>query len=152
MKKSTILVAVLFGISLLFFGGVQAFGQEWSADQKEILQMEIKYWDLLKDKNLKGVVELFHKDFIGWPVYESKPIRQEGIEKSFQPWAPYVTSYEIKPEAINVFDKFGVIYYRVSWSDSLGGKHPGRMGHFVIKQEGKWFIIGGYSGGVSTKE
>jgi hypothetical protein len=49
MKYSTKSIAVLLGISLLIFGGVQAFGQEWSAEQKEVLKMEVKYWDLLKE-------------------------------------------------------------------------------------------------------
>ena len=152
MKNSTKLFVALFGISLLFFGGVQAFGQEWSAEQKEVLQMEIKYWDLLKEKNLKGYMELWHKDFIGWPHWSPKPAGRDGIEKGTLPWYQYVTSYEIKPEAINIFDKFGVIYYRSSWTDPGGGKHTGRIGHFWIKQDGKWLIIGGYSGGANTQE
>ena len=152
MKKSTILVAVLFGISLLFFVGVQAFGQEWSAEQKEVLQMEIKYWDLLKEKNLKSYMELWHKDFVGWPHWSPKPTGRDGIEKGTRTWYQYVTSYDLIPEAINIFDKFAVIYYRFSWTATDGGNISGRIGHFWIKQDGKWLLIGGYSGGANTQE
>ena len=152
MKYSTKLIAVLFGISLLFFGGVQAFGQEWSPEQKEVLKMEVKYWDLLKEKNLKGYMVLFHKDFIGWPHWSPKPVGRDGIEKGTLPWYQYVTSYDLKPEAINIFDKFGVIYYHINWIATDAGTISGRMGHFWIKQDGKWLIIGGYSGGANTLE
>jgi len=152
MKYSKKLIAVLLGISLLFFGEVQAFGQEWSAEQKEVLQMEIKYWDLLKEKNLKGYMELLHKDFIGWPHWSPKPAGRDGIEKGTLPWYQYVTSYDLKPEAINIFDKFAIIYYRFSWPGPSGGNVSGRIGHFWMKQDGKWQIIGGYSGGSTTLE
>jgi hypothetical protein len=51
------LVVAIFGISLLLFGGVQAFGQEWSAEQKEVWKMEVAYWDLLKEGNLNAYLD-----------------------------------------------------------------------------------------------
>ena len=151
MKYSTKLMVALFGISLLFFGGVQAFGQEWSAEQKEVWQMEIKYWDLVKEKNLKGYMGLWHKDFIGWPHWAPKPAGKDGIEKQVITWYTFVESYDLKPEAINLFDRFAIIYYRFSWTGPMG-TWSGRIGHFWIKQDGKWQIIGGYSGGSSSAE
>jgi len=152
MKYSKKLWVVLLGISLLFFGGVQAFGQEWSAEQKEAWQMEIKYWDLLKAADLKGYMELWHKDFIGWPHWAPKPAGKNGIEKGTLPWYQYVKSYELKPEAINLFDKFAMIYYRFSWPAPDGRNITGRIGHLWIRQDGKWQIIAGYSGGANTNE
>lgn len=147
MKYSKKLLVVLFGISVLFFAGVQVFGQELSAEQKDVWKMEIKYWDLLKEGNLKGYMELWYKDVIAWPHWAPKPIGTEGLEKGTIPWYKFVRSHDLKPEAINLFDKFAFIYYRYSWTDPGGGKHRGRIGHLWVKEDGKWQIIGGYSGG-----
>ncbi len=152
MKYSTKLMVAIFGISLLLFGGVQAFGQEWSAEQKEVWKMEVAYWDLLKEGNLKGYMELWHKDVIAWPHWAPKPIGTQGLEKGTIPWYQFVRSYDLKPQAINIFDKFAVIYYRFSWTAPDNRSFSGRIGHFWMKQDGKWQIIGGYSGGSSTAE
>ena len=95
MKYSKKLLVVLFGIGFFFFGGVQAFGQEWSAEQQEVLKMEVTYWDLLKEGNLKGYMELWHKDVIAWPNWAPNPIGREGLEKGTIPWYKFVRSYDL---------------------------------------------------------
>ncbi|HUL29787.1 MAG TPA: hypothetical protein VLZ03_04970, partial [Thermodesulfobacteriota bacterium] len=58
-------------------------------------------------------------------------------------------SFDLKPLAINIIDgKFAVIYYQVSWTNPNNQiAFSGRIGHFWMKEDGKWQIIGGYSGG-----
>jgi hypothetical protein len=152
MKYATRLMVVLFGISLLFFGGIRAFGQEWSTEQKEVLKMEIAYWDFFKEGNIKGYMELWHKDVIAWPHWAKNPIGKEILEKwAGGPWFKLL-SYDLKPLAINIFSNFAIIYYRV---DSVGVENKNystRIGHFWMKQDGKWQIIGGYNGGGCTSE
>jgi hypothetical protein len=152
MRIFTKLLLALVGINLLLFGSVQAFAQEWSAEQKEVLKMEETYWDLLKGGDLKGYLGLWHKDVIAWPHWTSKPIGTEGLEKGTIPWYKFVRSYDIKPQAVNIFDNFAVIYYRFSWTNPYNQTFSGRIGHFWMKQDGKWQIIGGYSGEGNTQE
>jgi hypothetical protein len=153
MKHSTKLLALLLAIGLIFLAGVQAFGQEWSPEQKEVWQMEIKYWDLYKEGNAKGYMELWHKDVIAWPHWAKNPVRQEGLEKfAGGPWFNFL-SYDLKPLAINIFDNFAFIYYRYNNVGAANNQsYSGRIGHLWMKQDGKWKIIGGYSGGGSTQE
>ena len=147
MKLSTRLLVVFIGIILLFSGAIQAFGQEWSAEQKEVWKMEVAYWDYFKESNAKDFMTLWHKDFIGWPNWASKPGGKDIIEK----WAesPFfkILSYDLKPMAINLFGNFGFVYYRVSGVGGDNNNFSGRIGHLWIKQDGKWQIMGGYSGG-----
>jgi hypothetical protein len=137
----------LAGISLLFSAGLQAFGQELSAGQKEVWQMEIKYWELLKEKNLKGCMELYHKDYIGWNDWIKKPMGKDEREREVLRAYGYVDSYTVKPEAINLFDKFAIIYYRFMWSSKSGewANFSGRICHIWIKEDGKWQMLGGFS-------
>ncbi len=154
MKYATKYLVALLGISFLFFGGANALGQEWSAEQKEILNMEMTYWKLLQSADLKGYMELWHKNVIAWPHWAPNPVGTEGLEKGTIPWYKFVKFFDLKPLAINIFDgKFAVIYYRVSW-DTPDNKRAssGRIGHFWMKQDGKWQIIGGYSGGSTADD
>ena len=111
MKNATKILSLLIAVGLVVFGSVQAFGQEWSEDQKQVLQMEIKYWDSLKNKNLDEYTGLWHKDVIAWPHYAKSPIGKEGIVNSVIPWYQFVTSYDLNPQAINVFGNSAAIYY-----------------------------------------
>lgn len=154
MKYSTKLFLALFGISFLFFGGVQAFGQEWSAEQKEVWKMEITYWDFFKEGDIKGYMELWHKDVIAWPHWAQKPVGKEALEKAtaVAPWFKLL-SYDLKPLAINIVGNFAFIYYRFNNNVRADNQiSSGRIGHIWMKQDGKWQIIGGYSGGSNTKE
>ncbi|CAB1080694.1 hypothetical protein D1AOALGA4SA_8372 [Olavius algarvensis Delta 1 endosymbiont] len=152
MEIATKFISLLIVIGLALFGNVQAFQQEWSAEQKEVLEMEIKYWDSLKKADLDEYMELWHKDVIAWPHYAKEPIGKATLIQSVRPWYQLVTSYDLNPQAINVLGNFAAIYYRFSWTALNGTKWTGRIGHFWMKQDGKWQIIGGYSGGGSTQE
>lgn len=152
MKNATKFLSLLIALGLVVFGNVQAFGQEWSEDQKQVLQMEIKYWDSLKNRNLDQYTGLWHKDVIAWPHYAMSPIGKKEVVDSVIPWYQLVTSYDLNPQAINVFGDFTVIYYRFSCTAPDGTKWTGRIGHFWMKQGGKWQIIGGYSSRGSTQE
>jgi ketosteroid isomerase-like protein len=146
MKYSTKLLMALFGVSLLFSGGVQASGHEWSAEQKEILKMEVTCWDYYKEGDIKGYMTLWHKDFIGWPHWTPKPVGKEAIEREItgQSWFKAL-SYDLKPEAINIFGNFAVIYYRISYVGAAQRQYSARFVHFWMKQGGRWQIIGGSS-------
>ena len=148
MKYSTKLLVALFGISLLFFGGAQAFGQEWSAEQKEVWKMEIAYWDFLKEGDIKGYMKLWHKDVIAWPRWAPKPVGKEVLEKknAGKPWFKLL-SYDLKPLAINIVGNFAFIYYRYNNVQVNNQISSARIGHIWMKQDGKWQIIGGYSCG-----
>ena len=152
MKNAKKFLSLLIAIGLVVLGNVQAFGQEWSEDQKQILQMEIEYWDSLKNKNIDEYTGLWHKDAIAWPHYARGPIGKEGVVNRVIPVIQFITSYDLNPQAINVFGNFAVIYYRYNWTAPDGAKVTGRIGHFWMKQDGKWQIIGGYSGGANTQE
>jgi len=148
MKFSTKFLVALLGISLIFLGGTKALGPEWSAEQKEVWKMEVAYWEYFKEGDIKGYMTLWHKDFIGWPHWAPKPVGKEILEKvtAGKPWFKLL-SYDLHPLAINMVDNFAFIYYRVNSIGVDNKRNSARIGHFWMKQDGKWQIIGGYSGG-----
>lgn len=114
-------------------------GHEWSIAQKEVWKFVIAFWDCLKDGNQNGAKELLHGDWLYWPYYSWEPIRKEQDQEH------PAGSYDLKPQAIVILDNYAVIFYRFAVSS-----HTGRSGSILMKQEGKWQFIGGYTGGDST--
>ena len=113
--------------------------------------MEVAYWELFKAGDLKEYMELWHRNVIAWPHWSPKPLGKEMLEIETKPWLK-VLSYDLKPLAINIFDNFAVIYYRVNTVRVGNQNSSARIVHFWMKQDGKWQIIGGVSSGSSTKE
>jgi ketosteroid isomerase-like protein len=126
--------------------GVQTIGQDWSAEQKEVWKMEIASWESFKAGDLERYMELWHKDAMAWPHWSEKPIGKEMIEVGSRPLAKFL-GYDLKPLAINIFDKFAVVYYLVTSFRGDNVNRSRRIVHFWMKQDGNWRLIGGTSSG-----
>ena len=125
--------------------------QDWSAEQKEVWEMELAYWEFFKAGDLKEHMKLWHKDVIAWPHWSPKPLGKETLEIEVKPWLKPL-SYDLKPLTINIFGNIAVIYYRVHTVRAGNQYSSARIVHLWMKQDGKWEIIGGSSCGSSTKE
>ena len=69
----------------------------------------------------------------------------------FFKFLPMQISYNFKPVAIKIYKDFAVIYGHIIVFDKNGVKiAAGRIGHFCVKQGGKWLMIASYSGGSSA--
>jgi hypothetical protein len=117
--------------------------KEWSRAQQEILEVETAFWEFFKSDNIDGATELLHKDWLYWPFYKWEPIGRQQTAPTG--WYESVKSYDLKPQMISIFEDYAMIYLRY-YSDYL----TGRKGAFLMKQDGKWRFVGGYTGGGST--
>ena len=144
MKNSVRILAALFVISFMGFGVVQGFGQEMSAEQKEVWKMEEAYWEFFKQGDLKGHMALWHKDAQMWSFRGLAPITKGANETYFNDGKFKINSYKLGWPTINIFGNVAIIFYRVT--------HEGfedfpplsmRVIHTWMKQDGKWQLIGG---------
>ncbi len=140
MKYPTQLLVILFGISLLVFPGIQVFGQEWSPEQKEVWKMEMEYWDSFKEGDMKRHMELWHKDFIGWPSWAPKPIEKAEMEMEQKNLSKF-SNYEVKDRTIRIIQNVAIVFYNYRFPYG----HSGVIMHVWIKQDGKWQIVSGSS-------
>jgi hypothetical protein len=133
--------------------GVAVFGQDRSADKKEIWKLETAYWEYVKKDDAAGFSTLWHKDAVVWPQGQPSPIGGSAVEKLMigQPGFKLLT-YSLHPQTINLFENIAIVYYRYSLITADKLIHSGRMEHIWIKQEGRWQIIGGFSGSLSARE
>jgi len=83
MKNFLRVLLALFGIAFVGFGSVQGFGQDWSAEQKEVWNLEKASYELLKAGDLKGYLGLWHQDAADWSFRGQAPITKEFFESVF---------------------------------------------------------------------
>ncbi len=154
MKQSTKFIVVLFGLGFLFFGGIKAYGQEYSPEQKEVWKMEEASWEWLKQGDLEKYLALWDKDAEVWPNAMDGPrpkrLYVRGVEgQKFFPFPAKkldgkgTISYKLWPPSINIHDDVALVFYRCEIDGVDVFPFVARVLHVWKKQEGKWHFIGG---------
>ena len=137
-----IIVSLLF-IGIAVFWSLQAFGAEWSEAQKEIWNLEKKYWECIKNADVETYKNLLHENVVSMRSRNYSPNnRPEEIEK-IRRWIGKMKpkSYEIRPLVIQLFDKVAIVCYNYKYT---GNKFSdsGRVTHTWMKQNSTWYLIG----------
>lgn len=113
---------------------------------------EHAYWRYVQDNNLTAYLNLWHKDFLGWPSVSAAPVHKDHITD----WITSQTSKglsfepgELKPAAIQVTGDVAVTYYWMTYKwrtkDGAGEARTTRVTHTLIKNGDDWRIVGGMS-------
>ena len=135
-----ILVSLLLS-GIAAFWSLQAFGGEFSEAQKEIWNLEIKYWESIKNADVETHKNLLHDNLVSMPSRKSEPINKaEEIHGRYR-----VVAYEIEPLAIQLFDNVAIVCYYYKYTGLWRGNDvsdSGRVTHTWMKQNGTWQLIG----------
>ena len=121
-------------------------------NQQAIWILEQEYWNRVEDNDLPAYVNLWHKDFLGWPSVSAEPVHKDHITD----WITSQTSkglafksVEFKPAAIQITANIALIYYRLTYKwldkDGNGVPHTIRVTHTWLRDGDDWHIIGGMS-------
>lgn len=141
IRHSTRASVVLVLLSFTLFWGSQAFGQEWSATQKEILKMEKAWWESLQKVDADRFSTLVHNDGIFWPYWLKEPINKS----RFIMWMGHerIDSFEIKLPVVKILGNVAIVQYCYSFTTWVipDVAYPGRFTHIWMKQDGKWQMI-----------
>src|SRR5436309_6704180 len=112
-------------ISLCLVLIATAVGQNSTANEKQIWNLENAYWEYVKANDLEKYRALWHEDFVGWPLVSSAPVHKDHITD----WITDNTSkgirlqsYCIEQLAIHVTGDVAIDHYRikVTWANSEG--------------------------------
>ena len=148
----TLSKSILLIVCITLLSSAQLFGQEWSAEQKEVWKNVETYWDLGAKKDLEGFMDYFHDDFIGWSnrnaLPNNKASRRKSISHSFE--TTTVLIQELQPVAIIIHGNVAIVHYYYSEvSKDVEGKEnneSGRWTDILMKQGDKWVMIGDSGG------
>lgn len=158
MKKKygiALLIAVFMVPGVLITNTVKA--QEWSAAQKEVWKAENDCWAAFAKGDQAGFLEFFHSDYLGWDDNSALPNTKLDTQKWFAVMmqGTKVLLCDIKPVGIKVYDNFAFAdYYYSLVLDKDGKKTPeeGRWTDILMKQGGKWVLIGDNGGATKKHE
>ena len=131
--------------SMIVLCGVSAFGQEWTAEQKEVLKTLEADINLLKKGDHEGLSALRHEDAIIWWSDQDRPFDKNTVMTEYKNWFDYdkPTKYEFKPLVVQIFGNVANVFYTYKFSGA-STSDSGRSMETFIKQDGKWLKISSF--------
>ncbi len=119
--------------------------------EEEIWANEEAYFTHLYQANYEGVQALVHRQFLGWPGGQDKPIDYDESVRFMKQLITKPTSCKIKIEraGIRVSGNVALTQYtlHVDCGEAPGGKKiaPSRITHTWVKEGSRWKLLGGMS-------
>jgi ketosteroid isomerase-like protein len=151
-------MALVLGVMVCLLAGASAISpgetiqSQTSATDQVLWNLEHDYWRYVQVNNLTAYLNLWHKDFLGWPAQSAAPVRKDHITD----WITSQTakglalkSIEFKPANIQITGNVAVVCYWITFKwldmDGNGAPHTLRITHTWLKDGKDWRIIGGMS-------
>jgi len=140
-------------LMLVFFLATTHQGfSETTADEQKLWDLERAYWRYVEKNDLPAYLNLWHKDFLGWPSVSSTPVGKDHITD----WITSQTSKglifkteEFKPAELKVTGDVAFACYWITfkWVDKEdhGEAVTFRITHAWVRGGTDWRIIGGMS-------
>ena len=147
MKKIKNLLISLFCTTLIVSTPKFSSAQEWTKEQKEVLQATetmFKYW---ANRDIEKYMTCLHDDFTGWFATDPLPLDKTSLQKweSFNLKNSKILEYEVKPVAITVSGDIGLIHYYLTVireDDNVIKLVYSRWTDIYKKENDKWLNIG----------
>jgi hypothetical protein len=144
MKHAWIVIVVVLFAST-------GFAQQ-SAEEQAVWKLEHSYWEDVKALDLNSYRNLWHPNFVGWPMVSSQPQRKDHITDWITAYTAkglHLKSYTLEPAASQMTGNVIVVHYWLTylWTDKndSGEPHTMRITHTWIRADKTWQIIGGMS-------
>jgi len=117
-------------------------------DEEALWKLEHHYWRYVQSNDLTAYLDLWHKDFLGWPSVNPAPVGKDHITD----WITSQTSKglafksgEFKPAAIHVSGNVASLCYWITYQlvdkDGNGQTYTLRITHAWIRSGSDWRII-----------
>ena len=158
MKRTVVSLFVLAFACLILATAAAAQPKEMSAAEKEVWQLEEKYWEYAQAFDLQSYRGLWHEEFVGWPRSEATPVGKSKIGGWLERRknAAQTLRYKLQPEAVRQIEGAVAAHYTVSmeWvaKDGKVEREDARITHTWMKVDGKWKIITGMSAPVEKPQ
>ena len=146
LKARNFVPIILWG--MMVFWSTQAFGEEWTAAQKEVWNVIEERWIGLKEGDLKALEAGIHNEALSWRFTKEAPLKKNLTMLGYERWVSYArpATYEIKPYAVQIFgDDIANVFYSYKWEAKNEYSGHTRVLMTLKKENGKWLIISALS-------
>ena len=135
---------IILGIILLL--NSKAFGQEWTAEQKEVWDIVVADYELFKEGDLEGILASRHDDVAILYGNKTVPLDKGLLKLNYKGWFDYdkPVSFELEPLAIKIIGNVASVFYTYKLSGNIMS-FSGRAMKTWIKQNNKWILINSHS-------
>ena len=144
-------LAYLFLLALMLAVASWVYAEQ-SKEEQEVWKRETDYWNYVKAADLENYRNLWHPNFVGWPMVSGVPMKKDHITD----WITTHTSnneqlqwFHIEQAASQHTENIVVVHYWITqfWvnKDGSGTPSTARITHTWIKTATGWQIIGGMS-------
>ena len=124
--------------------------QEWSPEQKEVIEFFNDYTKISLHGDIDEVMSYFHTDFSAW-VYsmteETKPLDRDATQKTLEDFSQNfkTVAFEIKPVAIYILEDIAIAHvdFTETLIDTEGVEHHmrGPWTNTLLKQDKGWVFL-----------
>ena len=140
------IVLHLFIILIVLIPQYIAYGKEWTEEQDEVWAVILTAWEDLKKGDVQSLMASRHEKCLS--LYSNNPYAfdNDQFEKTTKNWVlgdHKPTSIKVEPIEIIVAENVAIIFYLFKWENDIGSKQKGRNMSTLIKQNNKWYLIGG---------
>ena len=140
---------IIFILVCIFMvaSGLQAFGEEWTPEQKEVIETVRAIWEAFKDGDIEAIMAKKHDDSVYWSGLEPFPNNKENIRYSYQEWIKYEKpkSYNLEFYQITVLNNVANVFFSYKYEGKGGTSFKGRSLVTLVKKDNKWLDFGGLS-------
>ena len=134
----------LFICGMIVFLGFQVFGEEWTAEQKEVWESVQTNWETFKKGDVEAALAINHDEMIAWFPNYPAPIRKETMRNAYKNWFAWEKPISVKldPLKIHIFNNVANVFYYSKYEARKGLVVKSRVLETWVKQDNKWLAIG----------
>lgn len=161
MNKDMHKILMLMLISMGFFcyqGKANCIELGYSTEgevEKQIWNLEEKYWQYWVEGDIEGYMALLHEDFLGWPSSADAPEDKASAREFVIEYLAQVKpiAFGIESRAIRVVANTAIVHYILISRDEQGDQvgEAYRITHTWLEQDGAWKVLGGMSSPVRSE-
>jgi len=150
MKKLMNYTAIAVSM-MAFLSASTLNAQEWTKEQMEVWKKVEQKFVKWQEGDYDAAFASLHEKYIGWNNHMPLPTtKDKWVNSASEMKGLYkLTYYDIEPARILVYGDVAVVhyYYDQSFTYTKGDEikefnAKGKYTEFLIKEKGKWFIIG----------
>ncbi len=135
-----------------------AMAHDSAKGETQVWNLEKAYWEYVKANDLEKYRALWHKDFVGWPLSDSAPVRIDRVTDWMtdnRSKGVKLQSYSIEQLAICLIGDVAIDHYRIkmNWANREGPEATTdalRITHTWIRTGNTFQIIGGMAAPVNA--
>lgn len=120
------------------------FGEEWNAEQKEVIKAVEARLESIKKGDLEGVMAFLHDDCLEWHPGNLFLRDKNSLKGYYKYWIDANRPVASKAErlAVQIIGNVAVVYSRYEVEGTLGRVSRGRSVIVMVKQGNEWKRMG----------